>query len=144
MKKMTVMVAGLLAAGTLAFAAGKKLDIVKSAAEAVFTPVPGIAGVSKSDLWGDPKKRHGGLTKFAAGLSTPRHTHSQDVTVIVIAGTLVHTSADGKAVNLGPGSYIFTPANVPHITACAAGAECEFYEEQPGEFDLKPVEAAKK
>lgn len=142
MKKLT-MVVGLMACGALAFAAAKKEEIVKPADQAKFEAVPNMTGITKAALWGDEKKEHGGLTKFAAGFTTPMHTHSKDVKLVVISGTIVHGDKDGKITKLGPGSYLFVPANLQHTTACDQGSECLFYEEQPGEFDLKPFEMKK-
>jgi quercetin dioxygenase-like cupin family protein len=115
-------------------------EIVRPADQVKFDMVPGMDSVSKVVLWGNPKKAHGGLTKFKAGTKVPMHTHSQRVEMVIVSGTIVHGTPDGKTVNLGPGSYMMIPADSVHSTACADGADCEFYEAQPGEFDLKMVE----
>jgi quercetin dioxygenase-like cupin family protein len=43
-------------------------------------------------------------------------------------------------VRLGPGSYLFQPANQRHTTACDAASECVFFIESSKKFDLKLVE----
>jgi quercetin dioxygenase-like cupin family protein len=114
-------------------------EIVRPADKVKFEAMPGMDGVWKADLWGNPKKAHAGLTKFKPGFKADMHTHSQRVEMVIVSGTIIHGTPDGKTVNLGPGSYLMVPANSVHSTACAEGAECVFYEAQPGEFDIKPV-----
>jgi quercetin dioxygenase-like cupin family protein len=101
--------------------------------------VEAMPGVSKVNLWGDPEGSHGSLTRFKAGFTTPLHSHTHEVRMVVISGTLVHTDA-GQVTNLGPGSYCFIPGGKKHVTACTPDSDCLFYEEQPGQFDLIPVQ----
>src|SRR4051812_9807353 len=52
-------------------------ETVWPADKITFTDVPAVKGVSKADLWGNAEKgEHGTLTKFAAGTTTPQHTHT--------------------------------------------------------------------
>src|SRR6185295_6025631 len=92
-------------------------------------------------MWGDRMKgAHGTFLKLPAGMVSPMHTHSIDDNGIVIAGTVSHQvqgQPDGSP--LGPGSYWFMPAKVPHISKCAAGADCLVFIVQPGKFDYVPV-----
>jgi hypothetical protein len=47
-------------------------------------------------------------------------------------------------VRLGPGSYMMQPGgNYRHVTSCDKAADCVFFVESNGAFDLKVVEAAK-
>jgi hypothetical protein len=52
---------------------------------------------------------------------------------------------EGKpAVRLGPGSYMMQPGgNYRHTTSCDKSADCVFFVESAGAFDLKPVTAGK-
>ena len=102
-----------------------------------FTDV--MPGVSKQDLWGDARGQHGGITRLKAGFAAPMHTHSYDVRMVVISGTLIHGDAAGEMTRLGPGSYCYIPAGLKHTTGCDKGSDCQFYEEQPGNFDLNLV-----
>lgn len=100
-------------------------------------------GVTKADLWGNAAKgAHGSLVKFAAGTNVPLHTHTNDIRAVVISGTYLYGSGGGPAQKLGPGSYLLIPGGVKHTSGCDAGADCLFFEEQSGKFDLKPVQAA--
>ena len=99
-----------------------------------------MTGVSKQDLWGDPAGQHGAITRLKAGLTTPMHTHSSDVRMVVISGTLIHGEANGEQTRLGPGSYCCIPAGLRHTTGCDKLSDCLFYEEQPGRFDMNQVQ----
>ena len=107
------------------------------AATAKFREV--MPGVFKVHLWGEPTGNHGSFTKFKAGFKTPMHTHTYDVRMVVISGTLLHGNALGQETRLGAGAFCYIPGGEKHTSACAPDADCLFYEEQPGHFDLNPV-----
>ena len=93
-----------------------------------------------SRLWGDPTKgAYGAMEKFPAGFSAPLHTHSADHKVVVVSGTWIHGEPGKPDVRLGPGSYLFQPANQKHTTACDAASECVFFIESSQKFDVKLV-----
>jgi len=144
--KQMFLVAAIAA---VAFVAGqvyaaKKAGFINRAADQMQFKDSGVPGITQSDLWGNSNKgAHGALTKFAAGTKVPLHMHSHDLKAIVLAGTMVFSGADGVETKLGPGSYRFEPAGLMHVTACAAGADCELVEIQSGAFDVKLAEAAK-
>jgi quercetin dioxygenase-like cupin family protein len=97
-----------------------------------------MPGVSKSLLWGDEAKGpHGTITRFAKGTKVDWHTHSHDIKVVVISGTLVYDNGSGEQ-RLGPGSFLQERSTVKHTTA-APDSDVEFYEESNGPFDLKMV-----
>lgn len=107
---------------------------------------PGSApGVKSADVWGDHTKgAFRGFTKFPAGFETPLHTHTNDLEIVVISGTFIHTPEGKPEVRLGPGSYFMQPGgNYRHTTKCDKASECLFFIQSKGMFDLKPVEAAK-
>ena len=102
-------------------------------------PGPMLATIS-----GDPTK--GGYTaieKFPAGFSAALHSHSTDHKVVIISGTWIHSEEGKPEVRLGPGSYLFQPANKKHTTACDAAAECIFFIDSAGKFDIKMAEEKK-
>jgi quercetin dioxygenase-like cupin family protein len=142
---VAVLIAVLIASATPLFADKQK----RKSQEAVVRPAESIQykevmkGISKAHLWGKSRGTHGALTKFAAGTKVPMHTHSTDIRIIVVSGTIITGDPEGKETRLGPGSYRFTPAGYKHMTSCAEGAECLLYEEMPGEFDLIMVDKAK-
>ena len=105
----------------------------------------GAPGVKVTDLWGNHAKgAFGALIKFPGGFAAPLHTHTNDMQAVIVSGTFVH-GPEGKAeVRLGPGSYLMQPGgNYRHTTACEKAAECVFFIQSKGKFDLKPADAGK-
>ncbi|HEX4439798.1 MAG TPA: DUF4437 domain-containing protein [Thermoanaerobaculia bacterium] len=106
----------------------------------------GAPGVKIADVSGDHTKgAFSAFFKFPAGFSAPLHTHTNAMKLVVISGTVVQQPEGKPEFRLGPGSYLFQPGgDYKHTTACDKAAECVFFGEGIGAFDLKPVEAAKK
>ena len=136
-----VIVLAWIPGSTTADNAGKA-----STAKAVAWPAdqiqfkPVIPGVTKAVLWGDPDKgAYGTLTRFAAGTKNALHTHSHDIKIVVISGTFVLGTETGEK-QLGPGSYALEPAGMKHTSGAAPGADCLFFEESDGKFDMKMLE----
>jgi anti-sigma factor ChrR (cupin superfamily) len=105
----------------------------------------GAPGVKVAKLWGDHTKgAFGAYFKLPAGFTTPLHTHTHAMKVVFLSGTYIQ-APEGKAeTRLGPGSYMMQPgANYRHTTSCDKAAECLFFVESNGKFDLKPVEMGK-
>ena len=104
----------------------------------------GAPGVKVADLWGDHATgAFGAFFKLPAGFAAPLHTHTHAMKIVFISGTYIQ-APEGKAeVRLGPGSYLLQPGgNYRHTTSCDKAAECLFFVESGGKFDLKPVQAA--
>ena len=79
------------------------------------------------------------MRKVRAGTDHGLHTHSSEITDVVISG-LWYTGPDmASARNFGPGSVIVVPANVPHVSGCRPGSDCVFYHTGMGKFDFKGV-----
>jgi hypothetical protein len=105
----------------------------------------GAPGVKVVDLWGNHAKgAFGALLKLPAGFTTPLHTHTYPMKVVFLSGTYIQ-APEGKAeVRLGPDSYMLQPGgNYRHTTSCDKAADCVFFVESTGAFDLKPVASAK-
>jgi anti-sigma factor ChrR (cupin superfamily) len=133
---------------------GKSASKAKGTAAVIMSPgdlkwtdldPKGAPGVKSADVWGDHTKgAFGGFTKFPAGFTAPLHTHTNEMRIVVISGTFIHTPEGKAEARLGPGSYLLQPGgNYRHSTACDKASECVFFIESKGKFDLKPVEAAK-
>ena len=102
---------------------------------------PGVKGAT---LFGDPANRpFGALQKFPAGFSAPLHTHSADLRIVVVSGTVIHGPEGKPEVRLPAGSYLYLPSTYRHTTACDKASECVFFIEGDRKFDVKPVEPAK-
>jgi quercetin dioxygenase-like cupin family protein len=120
---------------------GAKKPVVWPAADLKWEPAaaapPGVMGVT---LWGDPTKgAYGAIQKFPPGFSAALHTHSYDVKVVIISGTLIHGPEGKPEVRLSAGSYLFEPSNYRHTTACDEASECVFFIEGSGKFDVKMI-----
>ena len=106
----------------------------------------GAPGVKIADLWGDHTKgAFGAYIKLPAGFTTPLHTHTHAMKVIFVSGTYLQTPEGKSQVRLGPGSYMLQPGGpYRHVTGCDKSADCVFFAESDGPFDLKPVNGAGK
>jgi hypothetical protein len=105
----------------------------------------GAPGVKVADLWGDHTKgAFGAFFKLPAGFAAPLHTHTHDIKVVFVSGTYIQAPEGKPEFRLGPGSYLMQPGgNYRHTTSCDKGADCVFFVESNGAFDLKPVDAGK-
>jgi len=101
----------------------------------------GAPGVKVADVWGDHTKgAFGAFFKLPAGFAAPLHTHTHDIKVVIISGLYVQQPEGKSPFRLGPGSYLMQPGgNYRHTTSCEQGADCVFYAESDGAFDLLPV-----
>lgn len=106
----------------------------------------GAPGVKVADLWGNHGKgAFGALFKLPAGFAVPLHTHTYDMKVVILSGTYVQVPEGKPEFRLGPGSYFMQPGgNYRHVTSCDPSAECVFFVESRGPFDLKVVNTPKK
>ena len=105
----------------------------------------GAPGVKIADVWGNHTKgAYGAFIKFPAGFTTPLHTHTNAVKIVIVSGTYIQAPEGKPEVRLAPGSYMTQPGgNYRHTTSCDKASECVFFVESNGKFDLKLVEAGK-
>ena len=112
-----------------------------------WVPNPGAPNdVQMAVVRGDSEKAaHSAFHKFKAGFKAPLHTHSSDMQLAVISGTLVTSTEGGPEKKLPPGSYEFQPHTVKHTTACDAASTdgCVIFAVSSGKFDLIPAEEKK-
>jgi len=146
-----LIVAALLAQGAEAGKAkathkgSTKKAVVWPAADLKWEPTAGAPpGVMEVRLWGDPTKgAFGAIQKFPPGFSAALHTHSSDLKMVMISGTVIHGPEGKPEVRLSAGSYLYEPANYKHTTACDKASDCVFFVESNGKFDVKMVEEKK-
>ena len=87
-------------------------------------------------LWGDQTKgAYGGFTKFPAGFMAPLHYHTYETKIVVIKGGYTY-----KGKTYGPGSYLAIPGGDRHVSGGVENSETVILIQQPGKFDLVPVE----
>jgi quercetin dioxygenase-like cupin family protein len=133
-------------------AAAKAKPAAASAAMVTTTPDqlkwvanPANADVSMAVLWGDPAKgAHGAFHKFKAGFDAGLHSHSADMKLVVVSGTVIAATEGGPEKKLPAGSYEYQPHGVKHVTKCDAASDCVIFVVASGKFDLTPAEAPKK
>ena len=64
--------------------------------------------------------------------------------VVFLSGTYIQAPEGKPEVRLGPGSYMMQPGgDYRHTTSCDKAADCLFFVESSGPFDLKVVDAGK-
>jgi anti-sigma factor ChrR (cupin superfamily) len=105
----------------------------------------GAPGVKVAELWGSHEKgAFGAFFKLPAGFAAPLHTHTRAMKLVIVSGTYIQGPEGKPEFRLGPGSYLMQPGgNYRHTTSCSQAADCVFFVESDGAFDLKPVAAGK-
>jgi quercetin dioxygenase-like cupin family protein len=98
-----------------------------------------MKGVSMEAVWGDAEKgAHGTFTKFDPGYDAGMHTHTNDVSIVVIKGAYLYKDEAGEK-RVGPGDYLFVPGGHKHWSGGDKTEGTVFYEEGSGKFDLVPA-----
>ncbi|HEX7616976.1 MAG TPA: DUF4437 domain-containing protein [Thermoanaerobaculia bacterium] len=118
--------------------------VTKTPGDLTWVANPANADVSMAVLWGDPAKGpHGAFHKFKPGFNAGLHSHSSDMKIAVVSGTLIAGAEGGPEKKLPPGSYEFQPHGVKHVTGCDPASECVIFVVSSGKFDLIPADAKK-
>ena len=130
-----VLALSLLSSGS---ALAKDKEDVVWPAEAIKWDAGPVPGTKIAPLWGALNKSgpFGVLVKFDPGVMHPLHHHTRTLKLVILSGTLLHTSEAGVESKLGPGSYLLQAGGKKHISGCAAGAECTFFMTSDGKFDM--------
>jgi len=98
-----------------------------------------VSGVSMAAIWGDADKgAHATFTKFAPGYDAGMHTHTNDVSIVVVKGAYLYKDAAGDK-RVGPGSFLRVPGGWKHWSGGDPKEGALFYEEGSGKFDLIPA-----
>jgi quercetin dioxygenase-like cupin family protein len=143
MKKSTLMASAvamalavtmsMVQAQTGAGSATAKSVAYASADKATFTEK--FPGVSMAVVWGDPEKgAHGTFTKFVPGYDAGMHTHSNDLTLVVIKGAYLYKDEAGEK-RVGVGDVIRIPGGHKHWSGGDKTDGALFYEEGSAKFD---------
>jgi quercetin dioxygenase-like cupin family protein len=122
----------------LAQAQKGKQVIYLSSAKATYEPSP-MSGVSMQALWGAMDKGpHATFTKFDAGYDAGMHSHTNDVSIVVIKGAYLYKDEAGEK-RVGPGDFLFVPGGHKHWSGGDKTEGALFYEEGSGKFDTIPA-----
>ena len=86
---------------------GKQV-IYASSSQGTYKPMP-MGGVSMQDIWGDRDKGpHASFTKFDPGYDAGMHSHTNDISIVVIKGAYLYKDDAGEK-RVGPGDFLFRP-----------------------------------
>ena len=115
-------------------AQAQKQVIYVSSGQATYKP-SSMGGVSMQVLRGDPDKgSHATFTKFEPGYDAGMHTHTNDVSLVVIKGAYLYKDEAGEK-RVGPGEFLFVPGGHKHWSGGDKTEGALFYEEGSGKFD---------
>lgn len=104
----------------------------------------GAPGVRIATLWGDlGNDAFGAFFRLPAGFAAPFHTHTHPMKLVIVSGTYIQEPHGAPAFRLGPGSYLMQPGgDYRHVTSCDTDADCVFFVESDGPFDLFVVDGS--
>ena len=110
-----------------------------SFADLKWVALPERPGTQFAALSGDPAVGpYTRMRRVPAGTDNPLHSHSSEITNVIISGVLYTGTDKASAKDFGPGSVVMLPADWVHVSGCRAGSECVFYQDGKGRFDYKP------
>ena len=119
-----------------------KTPLMVSFTDLKWIDLPERKGMHFAVLSGDPKTgAYTQIRKVPAGTDNPLHSHSSEITNVIISGVWYTGSNSTSAKDFGPGSVITMPADWVHVSGCRAGTECVFYQQGKGKFDFNPAAA---
>ena len=114
------------------------------AADVKWNEMKDSGGVMFAALTGDSSKGpFTAFVKFPGGMSQPLHSHTANVKLVVVSGTLIGGADEASAKEFGPGSFRLVPGGWKHVTGCKAGADCVIFIDASAKFDQIPAEAPK-
>ena len=137
---VTAVAALTIVAGFVGVARAQKDKqvIYVSSAKATYKPSP-MGGVSMQALTGDMEKgAHTTFTKFDPGYDAGMHSHTNDISIVVIKGAYLYKDEAGEK-RVGPGEYLFVPGGHKHWSGGDKTEGALFYEQGAGKFDSIPA-----
>ena len=121
---------------------GSKAPLMITFADLKWAELPERKGMQYALLSGDPKTAaYTQFRKVPAGTDNELHSHSSEITNVVISGIWYTGPKADSAKDFGPGSVVMMPANWLHVSGCRPGSECVLYQHSNGKFDFKPAAA---
>ena len=131
---VSAVTAFTIAAAVVAVAQAQKQVIYVSSAQAAYKTSP-ASGVSMQALRGEMDKgSHATFTKFDPGYDAGMHTHTNNISIVVIKGAYLYKDDAGEK-RVGPGEYLFVPGGHKHWSGGDKTEGALFYEEGSGKFD---------
>lgn len=98
-----------------------------------------VPGVDFGAVYGVfTEEPHGKMVRFEPGLVSPMHTHTHAYHGVVIEGTAINPyEGEDPPVEMGPGTYWYVPAGVPHKTGCVSEEPCLLYTHGDALWDIQ-------
>lgn len=94
------------------------------------------AGARQAVLWVDAGSADNGvLMRWKANSKAPGLVRTQDLHVVVFAGTLT-VEVGGDHREFGPGGFLSIPKGMKHTLGCEAAGECRFVVHHPGAVEI--------
>jgi quercetin dioxygenase-like cupin family protein len=119
-----------------------KVPLMVSFTDLRWVELPERKGMQFAVLSGDPKTgAYTQVRKVPAGTDNPLHSHSSEITNVIISGIWYTGPNPSSAKDFGPGSVVMMPADWVHVSGCRPGSECVFYQQGKGKFDFNPAPA---
>jgi quercetin dioxygenase-like cupin family protein len=113
------------------------IPAIVSFSELKWTSLSEMPGMEIATLSGDPKTgAYTQMRRVRAGTDNGPHTHSNQITDVVISGVWYIGADDASAKDLGPGSVGTVPPNWVHVSGCRPGSDCIFFQVGKGKFDF--------
>jgi mannose-6-phosphate isomerase-like protein (cupin superfamily) len=98
-----------------------------------------MPGASAAAVWGDPDRgAHSGFTRFAPGFDAGMHSHTSDLSLVVLEGAYLYRDESGDK-RVGPGEFLRIPGGHKHWSGGDKKDGARFYQHATGKFDLVPV-----
>ena len=143
MKKLLVVSAlaalAVAAVSVVVAQAQKDKHVIYVSSEKATYKASQMGGVSMQVLRGDPDKgSHATFTKFDPGYDAGTHTHTNDVSIVVIKGAYLYKDDAGEK-RVGPGEFLLVPGGHKHWSGGDKSEGALFYQEGSGKFDLIPA-----
>ena len=144
---MTLRLVSLLLAFAMtgAFAHEPHVPLAHAAGDAalVWGPCPEFMpnGCEIAVLHGDPAQPNADVFLRVPGNSViAKHWHTSAERMVLVAGRMTVEYDGAEPATLGPGSYAYGPAKLPHEATCAAGETCVLFIAFEGPVDAHPSE----
>jgi quercetin dioxygenase-like cupin family protein len=139
----TELAVAVLAAATAAGAGAAEAPVFWTSTEVEWTDVAEPEGAKQALLWGDPKTGdHGTLNRWKFNSKAPAVARSQDVHIVVLAGTFTIDREGSEQKQFGPGAFVSIPRGMKYQAGCEAAGECIFMVHQPGPADAPSAVSA--
>jgi quercetin dioxygenase-like cupin family protein len=120
-------------------ASSKMKNVLYVAADSATYKQSPTKGVSMAPLWGDADKgAHATFTKFEPGFDAGMHTHTNDISIVVLKGAYLYKDDAGEK-RVGPGDFLSVPGGHKHWSGGDKTEGALFYEEGSGKFDSIPA-----